>query len=569
MDDRVGDGTAPSRPLRRDASLLLEASRLMQELETDLAEHDRREQLLADREAEFETRRREFDWWATRIRTELEEQRSVCLEQEAALARRMTDLDDQIRELEHGAEALDLARRSLEQSRLEVRQQAEQDLAAEAAKLEDVRASLDAECAEFQRTLTEFAEQHRAAEQRLRTKLEAERQELWTDLVQQLDGEKTAFVTERAAWQARYEIEQTELRVLRDRCNTAVAAFETQQLNRRAQCEAGLTALRDETHATLAAEQAAWCERQEQLVADWQKERALHEARLRFQQDHLDKVRMELETAQAEFRRERQLERQRLADDAEVLERRVVQLNQYRQSLDEQAKSLDRERDALAKCRKAWDSSADADRDALRADRDAWEQDRRRQELELQRQQAAIANQAEGLERKRDRLERLRHELEDTHRSTLELRLAVEEGWAQIAHAVGQDEDARTRVEQARQALVLYYQELHAGLAEQRRELIDLQTRLEEQRLVFRDERQTLMHWLTERDEQLRQDELRLREQAAEVMASEATWRQTRDQWLSEKLAAESLIRRLLAELGDRTEPLPSSLTPPRLADAA
>lgn len=566
MDDRAGEGSASPRPQRRDASLLLEASRLMQELESDLAEHDRREQALADREAEFESRRTEFDWWANRIRAELEDQRSACQAQEVALARRMTALDDQIRELEQGAEALESARRMLDETRAGLRGEIEQELANEYAKLEAVRQQLDAECAEFQKTLTEFAEQHRTAELRLQEQLESERQQLWTTLTQSLESQKAAFAAELS----RQQIEQNDLRVLRERYESAVAAFDTQQINRRAACEAELTAHRDNTHAELAAEQAAWCERQEQLVTDWQKERALHEARLRFQQDHLDKVRMELETAQADFRRERQLERQRLADDAELLERRIIQLNQYRAALDEQAKSLDRERDALTKSRKAWDSTTDADRATLRAERDAWEQDRRRQELDLQRQQAALANHGESLERKRDRLERLRYELEDTHRSTLELRLAVEEGWAQIAHAVGHEEDARHRVEQARQALVLYYQELHAGLAEQRRELIDLQTRLEEQRLVFRDERQTLMHWLTERDEHLRREEERLQQQAEQVTASEAAWRSTRDQWLSEKLAAESLIRRLLTELGDRQEPPTMFLSsPPHLADAA
>ncbi|MDZ4684686.1 MAG: hypothetical protein SH850_06305 [Planctomycetaceae bacterium] len=570
MDDRVVEGSVPQKSLRRDASLLIEAGRLMQELEADLAEHDRREGLLAAREAEFEARRREFDWWTTRIRTELEEQRAACQEQEAALAGRMTSLDDQIRELEHGAEALESARLSLEHSKADVREQIEQDLSAEFARLNDVRQTLDEECANFQQTLTEFAALHQAAEQRLQEQLTAERQQLWTTLTQSLEEQQSAFESERAAWQDRHEIEANDLRVFRNRCETAVAAFETQQLNRRAACEAELQALRDQALTSIAAEQSTWAAQRDALLADWHKERTQTEARQRFQQDHLDKVRQELETAQAEFRRERQLERQRLEDDALQLERRIVQVNQYKAALDEQAKSLDRERDTLAKCRKAWDSTADADRDALRAERDAWEQDRRRQELDLQRQQAAIANHAESLERKRDRLERLRNELEDTHRSTLELRLAVEEGWAQIAHAVGDDEEARLRVDQARQALVLYYQELHAGIAEQRRDLMELQTRVDDQRLVFHDERQTLLHWLTERDEQLRQEELRLREQAQTVAANEAAWQTTRDQWLTEKLAAESLIRRLLSELGERQE-LPTSFVDneTRLADAA
>jgi hypothetical protein len=536
MDDSTDNGSAGPRPVRRDASLLLEASKLMQQWQADLAEQEQREERLAAREAEFENRRRDFDWWATRIRTELEEQRAVCQQQEAALARRVLLIDEQVQTLEQQAEALEVSQRAVEQLRAGVRAEIEQELVNEFARLEEIRRSLDAECAAFESSLTEFKSEHIAAESRFQQQM----------------------ATEWAAFQEQMAAEWHEVSVLRERSQTAWAAFETQQLNRRAACEAEMHALREQTREELAAEQAAWCERQETLLAEWQRERVQFETRLRFQQDHLDKVRLDLETAQAEFRRERQLERQILAEDREQLERRITQVNRHRAALDEQAKSLDRERETLAKCRRAWDSTADADRHALRAERDAWEQERRRQELELQRQQATMISHAEALERKQSRLERLRSELEDTHRSTLELRLAVEESWAQIAHAVGHEEQAWVRVEQARQALVLYYQELHAGIAEQRRELLELQAQTDDQRMVFRDERQTLMHWLTQRDEQLRHEEERLRQQAEALAANEAAWQAARDQWLSEKLAAESLIRRLLAELGERETPTES-----------
>jgi hypothetical protein len=200
-------------------------------------------------------------------------------------------------------------------------------------------------------------------------------------------------------------------------------------------------------------------------------------------------------------------------------------------------------------------NTADLDRLNFQAERHAWEQERHIQQQELRKQKEVLTTRAEGLEGRRVRLDKLRAELEETHRATLEMRLAVEEVWAQLTHVSGQD-DARERVEQVRQSLMGYYKQMHESMAEQRREHVDAQSKLERHRAEFADERQKLTTWLTNRDEELRLEEERLRISAAEAAENHTQWLSARDRWLIEKTEAEHLIRRLLASLGDNNRDL-------------
>ncbi len=323
-------------------------------------------------------------------------------------------------------------------------------------------------------------------------------------------------------------------------------ALEVEFISLREQHTQKLQAERDEWELEQQTEKAALEERRDEFV----RERTLIENRIRFQQDHLEKSRNEFEQVQNDFRRERQVEMQRLEEANMSTIRRLKQVDLYRSSIDAREKSLDREQESFNRARKAITSTADFDRMNFQAEKHAWEQERQTQQSELRRQQEALLARTEGLESRRIRLDKLRTELEETHRATLEMRLAVEESWAQLTHTAGQDE-ARKRVEQVRQSLSGYYQQMHESLAEQRREQVESQSKFERQRSEFTDERQKLTAWITQRDEDLRLGEERLRIAANDAAANHTKWLTARDRWLLEKTEAEQLIRRLLSSLGE------------------
>lgn len=557
---------------KRDSQVLLQASQMLQQLQQDLAAQEQREAEINARELQFAEREQAFELWSRRIRTELEERRAALLASESTLAQRLAALDDRLRDVDQQTEALREQQASIEAERIATAHETALRTAVEQAELNQLRQQLADEWTKLEIEKASLQEQQASSREQLATELSDERQKLVDALAVEWKQQRDAFEAERSAWEQQRATVEQELAQRKLSYDSALQALDTQLNNRRAAFEAEFQQLRSAAEIALQAERSAWELAQRTAIADQQKDRVQLETRLRFQQEHLEKVRAELEQQQQEFRHERQLLRQQLEDDTAQLERRREQLKLYQQSLDERTQSLDRERDTLQSCRQAWDSTFDADREALESERQAWDDERRHQQLELQRQRDVLASHSESLERKRSRLERLRVEIEDTHRTTLELRLAVEETWAQIADALGGDEEARIRVDQSRQALVFYYQELHAAIEAQREELQELQSRFDHQRLTFHDERQTLMQWLTERDESLRAEEIRQRQAAAEMSVREVEWRHQRDLWLAEKLEAESTIRRLLEQLASDTateQPSPSTVAPQTVGAAA
>jgi septal ring factor EnvC (AmiA/AmiB activator) len=119
-----------------------------------------------------------------------------------------------------------------------------------------------------------------------------------------------------------------------------------------------------------------------------------------------------------------------------------------------------------------------------------------------------------------------------------------------LTQGVGQDE-ARKQVEQVRESLLGYYQQMRGSLEGQTREYLAAQATFDQQRFEFAEERQQLTNWFAARDEELRRGEERLQSAAVEASSHQNQWLSARDRWLLEKGEAEKLIRRLLASLGE------------------
>lgn len=289
----------------------------------------------------------------------------------------------------------------------------------------------------------------------------------------------------------------------------------------------------------------------ERLRLELRQERTLLDNRHHFQQEHLRRTMQEFEVTQAEFRRERQIAMSR----AEQFDRqnllRSRQLDRLRELVEERQRSLDRERDVLTKERRAIGDRHQADRESLARERATWEQDREVQRADLRRQQDLLAVHADNLETRRQRLDRLRIELEETNRQTLELRLAIEETYAQLTQTAGA-EQTKKRVEEARTILAEYYRHTRDALLQQRQELEQAQSNTIRQRDEFLKERQVLVDWVAGQEEQLARREQEVLQTKSTLDARETTWRRAADGWTGEKLQAEAVIRDLLKQLAER-----------------
>ena len=289
----------------------------------------------------------------------------------------------------------------------------------------------------------------------------------------------------------------------------------------------------------------------ERLQVEFRQERILFENRFRFQQEHLQKSRQEFEIAQAEFRTEQQVAWTRLDETQSQIRLRSSQLKRLRELCQAREDSVERERTLLFKSRRAQEDGLRIDREHLQSEQAAWEQERETQRADLRRQQDMLALHAENLETRRSRLDRLRAEMEETNRGTLELRLAVEEAFAQLAQAAGGDV-ARHRVDEARRILAEHYRYTLDALTQQRQDLEQIQMRVQQQRDELKAERQALATWAAEREDLMRQREQNLSEERAAWSQQQTSRDAAREHWTHERLEAESIIRDLLQQLADR-----------------
>ncbi len=582
---------AVTSPSRSGSQALLDAAMFLQDMQERSAKLDDREAQFLQRLTEFEEDLRRFELRRNQQVEEIEKARLQLNADEATLLDRMKAAENLLRQVDADRLTIERERVDLERRRATIREDVLDELQLERQAIEADRLELVSELERAQELTRSLEEQNRIATAEAEHLIQSERERLWQSLIAEWEEKRRQFQSEHDQWLVasnaeRLEIERekafyeaairnaeadfaaaretqaAELQLIREQHANALKVEREQHLaallteraeweQQRSSQQAELLALREKQSASLQAEKDDWHRTYSIQHSELNSERSVLESRIRFQQEHLEKLRSELDHAQNEHRHERQLERQRLEESAQLLLRRMRQIDLYRAAVDEREKSLEREREILAKSRRAFNSTTDLDRLSLQAEKQAWEQERQIQQAELRRQQDLLTSHSENLESRRIRLDKLRAELEDTHRSTLEMRLAVEETWVELTQSAGQDE-ARQRVEQVRHALVGYYRQLHDGLVDQRREHLESQTKFERLRAEFLDERQKLTEWIAARDEELRIGEERLRIASAESSARDASWQAARDRWLHEKAEAEQVIRKLLVELGNQ-----------------
>ena len=282
-----------------------------------------------------------------------------------------------------------------------------------------------------------------------------------------------------------------------------------------------------------------------------QREQQLSESRLRFREEHLQRTMREFEQHQLEFRVEQQQGRTRLAETESQLLLRRQQLDGIRQTLEAHADSLERDRQWLQIERRGLEARVQQDRDRLRLEQHDWTVSRAEQLADIERKQEQLRLHAAALETRRQQLEELRRDVEQTHGESLELRLAVEEAYAQLTRTVG-EEATRERVEQARLLLAEHYRNSRDTLAIHSQELERLQARLTQERNDLLFERQALAEWIAAQEQQLAGRAAELDRHHAALQERELAWRQAEDRWHSERQQAETIIRDLLRQRDTR-----------------
>lgn len=549
--------------------LLIQAGQIAQHLRSQIGEMDRREQLLSTQLASLDDERRQMRLWVQRFESDMRQKATRFKSREDELLAKIGQSEKLVDELQAQADDLRNAREELARMRAGMREQLEKELEGQRVELQQARSAVE----ENRRLMAAQAEQnqreHDAAILESRKHLEEEWSRLHARVAQDFETERTQFELNCAAWNAQRDAEQQRLQRERESQESILRRDEEEVEAKKRTLGDELQRLRLDHEHRLNDERTKFEEERDRTRLQLQQERTVFENRARFQQESLQKSRGELEAARHEFRIAQQQARVDSERTDMLLRLRRAQLDRSRALIEERESSLQREQDLLARARSSFESESDRDRNRLRLEREAWLQERQAQRSELRRQQDVVTAHAENLEARRARLDHLRAELEETHRSTLEMRMAIEEAWAQVCQQTGTDE-ARKRVEAARNSFAEYYRHLQDALVARRAELQEAQQGFLRQRDEFNAERQTLAMWMQERDESLRLWEGEMRLEADQLEVREGAWRTARDRWNQEKIGAEEIIRDLLRQLThlnavDGTaprprEPMPASL---------
>ena len=517
-------GSASPRALQ-DQTLLHQAGDVLENLRTQLAELDRREQHVAAQTTALEQERRILRLSSQEFEDQMKQREARFAETEASLRTRRE-------QLESAEQQIDAAQSELEQSRTELDTERDSFREQVVAEFDHERTQLDHERAQFEQRVAEHERKWQDGLEAIEAALEEERDSRRRDLEAELVQLEQSIAAQQVAW----DQEQTQRQ----------EQFEADAAQQVADLRSELDAIREE--------QVGEIERREQNL---HRKQVDLEKRTRFHERHLDQLRRALEQQQDDLDRERQLRNTEQVQAAELLERRHRQLSQFRVRLMQREESLQRERRLIEDARAAVELRRSEEAGLVHRQRTAWEEESQALRADIRRQQDMLTLHSQNLEARRARLDELRDDLEETHRETLELRLVVEQVWAQLSQTFG-EEATRVRVEQARTEFLSGYEKSRESLIEQQQAILDAEARLEEQRLRFRQEREEFAGWMDERERQLVEQEQSLQRDMEAAAASEDEWRATRERWTLEKIEAESVIRQLLEELDADLIPIPS-----------
>lgn len=541
-------GAAESGASLTGAELLSQAGEIANHLKLQFAEISRREQSLNSQLSELDNERRKIRMWVSQIEEQYDEREESLRDKETDLIRKAVECEKLAKTVQQEQENIFEAQDRLEQERSEMRDQ----------------------------ILAEFAQQREDLE-RQRLDLINERNRIHEQVMESLSNQRGDLDRDREEWRGVKQTEINHLKNEREILEETVRKVENDLTSRKEKFDLELKTRQAEWQSKKLSEEEDLESRKRDFVIrseevenqlsiqredlqreyatradEFEQKRTLIENRIKFQENHLLRLRGQIEQDQHDFQRQQQIQQQQHEQNERIHILRMKQLDRFRDLLQQREQSLEKERTTYAELRRSVERYEVNQKQRMSDEHEIWKKDREAQKVELRRQQDMLALHAENLERRRERLDTLRAEVEETHRGTLEMRLALEEGWAQLTQTEG-EEAARERLEKAREGLANHYRQLRESLSVERQELDHSQELFHRHRDEFRQERQKVSEWVAERDEQIRLRSEQLRFEAEQLAVRNASWDEKREIWLQEKIQAEQIIRDLLQQLTDLT----------------
>lgn len=243
-----------------------------------------------------------------------------------------------------------------------------------------------------------------------------------------------------------------------------------------------------------------------------------------------------------------------------VTEQRIAELSEQAEQFQARARHLDEaeallteEKTGVAKLRRELEKQRQEAQQQFLVERRQIETERAEVAgLRTQFEQRRHAQETQ-LQQRRTALEQLQSELQAGQREVLEMRLATEETWAQLAGALTPATLTRS-IAQVRAKLADHYQHTLQEIADRRRDLSDIATQLANEHSRIDEQRAKIELWAGRREEDIEQRAARLIAREQELDRQQRHYEQLEIRWAAERNAFRERIRQLLSE--SRDEPI-------------
>lgn len=238
-------------------------------------------------------------------------------------------------------------------------------------------------------------------------------------------------------------------------------------------------------------------------------------------------------------------ERRRLEDLSGKLREREQRLGRAESLLAEQQAEVETRARQCDRLRTELDDLERSQRQVLAGERE-------RSEAELARRKLALEQRGEELDVRTAAVEQLRGDLTRLHRETLEMRLATEELWAQLAGALAPATLTQS-LARLRAKLADYYKLSERELESRQQDLGRLAAKVAGQHDKLAARRQQVEDWAGKRQAEIEQQAVRLVAREQELARIERRFQQRELDWQAERDGFQQEIRRLMREIR-RTE---------------
>lgn len=504
------------------------------------------EALRQEQEQQFRERRRaleaeistQVEWLEARLAEQQTGWEASRVEAETELAALRAELDGQRQSQEQNLES---ARLEFENFRVAHLQRLDDEAHERLTRFEEERAAWIAE---------REANQNRLAEEQARL---AEEQEKLCEGWDGVASERTELEEARKQLaMAQAELELAKLKLAEDEAalEEIQGQLDADASERLKVVEAEAEEVRLQLEAELEERRAEFERECEAIRRTLDQERAAMENRLQFQGDHLDRTRAGLEEARREVECRLQQAQAESARMREVHWRRWRQLDRYREGLDQKEQSLERQRELLAEMEQEIATARESLAERRVAEDQALQAQRESENLADQRARTDLATRSDQLGQRQMRLETLRVEIESTHRENLELRVALDEAWANLSDAVG-PEIARRELQVSRERVAEYFRKREAELDTRRELVLSDMEQARQQSDQLEASRKQLNDWLASSMTTLHRREDDLRRWAGRLDDRERHNQKVAERWRGQRLEVEGVIRGLLEHLAD------------------